>query len=119
MTYKQGYFTMFYLLNKYYFEDTSNDDLAVLLGSMNPEIFIDNEAVSADPAYWADWERILNENEVIEPMSADNISDMIVAFLEFYQKEFEFNLSEIIEKIERLSSGNEILIECIKLAEAK
>ena len=111
MTYKQGYSTMFYLLSEYYFKNTNSSDLAVLLGSMNPEIFEDSKAV--DFAYWEDWKRILKEKEIMESMSIDNLLDSIIAFLEFYQKTFDFKLSEVLEKVKELSNESELLVKCI------
>jgi hypothetical protein len=117
MTYKQGFLTMFNLLDNFYFEDTSNDDLANILSNMNPSIFADGEP--ADPAYWADWERILEEKSIKEPMNTDELLNGICAFLEFYQKEFEFNLKSVLEKVEGLSSESEILIKYINQVKAK
>ena len=119
MTYRQGYFAMFYLLSEYYFENKNNDDLAVMLGSMNPEMYEDSETVGIDPAYWADWKRILEESEVAEPMNTEDLLDIIIAFLKFYQREFEFNLNEVLEKVQELSKRSELLIKCINLAKDK
>ena len=117
MTYKQGFLVMFNLLDNYYFEDTSNDDLANILSNMNPSIFADGEP--ADPAYWADWERILGEKSIKEPMNADELLDGVFAFLEFYQKEFEFDLGDVLKMVKGLSKESEILIKCMIQVESK
>ena len=117
MTYKQGFFVMFNLLDDYYLEDVNNNDLAILLSSMNPGLF--EGSYSADPAYWEDWKRILREKAIKEPISTDSLLDMICSFLDYYQREFEFNLRVVIEKINELSKESELLIKYMKQAEAE
>ena len=59
MTSKQGFYLMFYLLDQMYWEDTENDVLGGMLGAMNPDLF--EGGVSADPAYWEDWQEMIAE----------------------------------------------------------
>lgn len=49
---KQSYNTLFSILDKYY-DETKNNSLGALLGSMNPELFCDSN--SADPAVFEDF----------------------------------------------------------------
>ena len=57
MTSKQGFYLMFYLLDQMYWENTENDTLGNMLSSMNPDLF--EGGVSADPAYWEDWQEMI------------------------------------------------------------
>lgn len=52
---KQGYLTMYYFIDSFYWESKS-DDLGALLGDLCPTIFVD--CISADPAAWTTWRKI-------------------------------------------------------------
>ena len=102
---------MYYLLDNYYFADTSNDDLAVVLGSMNPNLF--GDSYSADSAYWEDWCIISKASSIKEPLSIDELMSIICLFLETYQKEYGFDLNEVIKKVKSLSERDKLFVKSI------
>ena len=116
MTIKQGYYLMFYLLNEIYFEDMENvnDTLGGMLGAMSPDLFVGG--VSADPAYWEDWKEIVSRLGISEPLDVKQALQITVAFLEFYRKEFDFDLREIEDRIENMDESDETLKQCIRWA---
>lgn len=112
---KQAYLTTFYFLDMIY-DENKNDVLGGLLGSMNPNIFIDN--ISADPAIWEDWENCAKTITKDGFLTANQAFQVMILFLEFNQNEFGDNLSWIILELKK-SYENEKWIECANKVIAK
>lgn len=95
---KQSYKTLFSLLESFY-NETKNDSVGILLGSMDSEPFDGSD--SADPAAFEDFCDCLND--CYKNTSTENIQTAFLAakqFLKFYKNEFGFNLSDVEEYID-------------------
>jgi hypothetical protein len=100
MTRKQAYYTLYFLLDKYFetdYKDPVNPSdwgLRIFLSDMNP--FIWAERTSADPATEIDfknaWEKAGNGKSVSE----EKALEAAVSFINFYQREFEFKLADAL-----------------------
>lgn len=114
MTSKQGYYLMFYLLDQMYWENTENDTLGNILSSMNPYLFM--EDVSADPAYWEDWQEMIAEAGMKEPLTVEQVLEIIQRFLAFYRQNFGFNLQAIEKRIKQMDKEDTLLKQCMEQA---
>lgn len=93
---EEAYLAMFYMLDEYY-NSTKNDDLGALLSSLNPYLFIDS--ISADSAAWSDWIDIVSEVTHEKKITSVEAFKSMINFLEFYEKEFCFNLETILKEL--------------------
>ena len=93
---EEAYLAMFYMLDEYY-NSTKNDDLGALLSSLNPHLFIDS--ISADSAAWSDWIDIVSEVTHEKKITSVEAFKSMIKFLEFYEKEFCFNLETILKEL--------------------
>lgn len=114
MTSKQGFYLMFYLLDQMYWEDTENDVLGGMLGAMNPDLF--EGGVSADPAYWEDWQEMIAEAGMKEPLTVEQVLEIIQRFLAFYRQTFEFDLQTIEKRIKQMDKEDALLKQCMERA---
>lgn len=96
ITTKQAYYTMFFMLDKYY-ESNPFDDLGSLLGDISPFIF--GGSKSADPAAFEDFEEILNADTGSQDITFENAFNAVKLFLGKYENDFEYNLGKIIGKL--------------------
>lgn len=119
---KQAYYTMFYFLDLHYFASKC-DDLGVLLGALNPYLFGDN-GMPIDIAKWSDWKKIVKivtrkEGEHV-CLSATETFQSMLAFLNYHQSEFGFNLQDVLQEINENRIGDKdgqgVWFECIKKA---
>lgn len=86
---KKAYNTLFIVLEELY-EKTKNNSLGALLGSMDPNLFL--ESNSADPAAYEDFCECLNEclnNSLVANVKTAYHAS--VQFLNFYKNEFGYN----------------------------
>ena len=112
MTSKQGFYLMFYLLDQMYWENTENDTLGNMLSSMNPDLF--EGGVSADPAYWEDWQEMIAEAGMKDPLTVEQVLEIIQRFLAFYRQTFEFDLQTIEKRIKQMDKENALLKQCME-----
>ncbi len=95
---KKLYTALFNVLDNFY-NETANDSLGALLGSMNPFLFEDTD--SADCAVFDDFcECFQAESNVSD--SADSMTGYLAAirFLTLYRDNFGFDMNNIIQQFE-------------------
>jgi len=109
---KQGYLTMFYMLDDHYWEKTKNDSLGGMLSDLSPHIFVG--CISADPAAWDDWINSVKKITEAELLTDKEALQASIVFLEFYMTEFGFEIGWIVDDIKSMSSDNEMWLSSIK-----
>ena len=94
---KQSYIALFNVLNNFY-NQTKNDSLGALLGSMNPYLFENTD--SADSAVFDDFCDCLNEyfnkTSIADVQTAYSAS---IKFLMLYRDSFGFEIDNIIQQL--------------------
>lgn len=96
----QSFYAMFYLLDNYY-DQKKIDDLGAMLGSMSPDLF--DGDMPADIAIWHKWLAIVKDVAQCN-MEVDCLDDILaykamIAFLNYYYREFEANIEAVIEDL--------------------
>lgn len=96
--YWSAYKTMFNFLDKYW-ETNRLDDLALLLGSMNPTILGDDHPV--DDKIFLDWLDIIKRDNILtEEVDMQDGFNCMILFLKEEQTYFRINLQQVIKELE-------------------
>lgn len=95
------YTIMFNILDDFYRQYKDNESLASLLSDLDPNIFTDG--MPADPAVYDDWVRVTEQCFQSDKPSCNEIVLAIVNFLKFYQQEFTYVFTDIIDYLEKNS----------------
>lgn len=101
MTVQDAYTVMYKILDDDYHK-TKNDSLGSLLSDMDTGIFSDRKA--ADPATYNDWYNIVSKYVSDGEISDENMIVALKEFLIYYQKEFGYDLEDVIKYISEVES---------------
>lgn len=115
LTKEQAYLAVFRYLYKAY-EETNDESLMDLLGSMNPYLF--KGAISADPAVWFDWLENVEKVTSKDKITSSEAFQAMTEFLNFYQEEFGDDFTDIMKKY-CATEDNEFWLACIDNVKAK
>ena len=99
MTIRQGYVSIFKVLDNYFSHTDKDAELRPLLSDMNPYAF--KEGYSADPAVWEDWqqcvEKVCGKNSDI---ASAQLKPLLFTFLEMYREEWGYELDQVIRTLQ-------------------
>ena len=102
-----------------YYSETKDDTLGMLLGSLNPFVWVDPEpnnpniCSTGDPAAWEDWVGIVRKFTNKNQLDSEQAFRIMIEFLKFYKDDFDYAPGWLIEELAGKSHDTPKWLDCI------
>ena len=114
MNLKQAFIATYYFLDSLYCVEIKSEELIDLLSSMNP--FLWSDLNSASPVTYQDWLNCAKILEFEESINSEQAYSLMLEFLSFHYKEFNFVPMWIIEDVKGKTYKTPKWVSCISVA---
>lgn len=95
MVLKEAFYKTIDLLETYYNNHKQDDAVITILSDLDCTVFEDGKSV--DQAIYADWEKLISTFTKNGELSDNDVRDVLIKFLIYYQEEFGYELKGAID----------------------